>query len=115
MNDEKNLLGIIGICRGAGKAVIGTPMICEYLRKRGEKKSLDASGAPEVIVIEASDTSENTHKKISDKCAYYKAMHVRITASCEELGRAVGKSAVAAVAIADRSFCRAVLDKLDRE
>ena len=115
MTDEKKLLGIVGMCRGAGKAVIGTPMICEYLRKRGEKKKLDACDAPEVIVIEASDTSENTHKKISDKCAYYKAMHVRITASCEDLGRAVGKSAVAAVAIADRNFCKAVLDKLDKE
>ena len=116
MSCEKNLLMMIGLCRGAGKLVIGTPMICEHLKKRSNKNSASSKAEKcDVIVIEASDTSENTHKKISDKCAYYKAMHVRITASCEDLGRAVGKSAVAAVAIADRNFCRAVLEKLDRE
>ena len=93
MYDVKKLLGVIGLCRGAGKAIVGVPMICEVR---------------DVIVIEASDTSENTHKKISDKCAYYKVERVQITSSCEELGRALGKSAVAAVAIADGGFCVAI-------
>jgi ribosomal protein L7Ae-like RNA K-turn-binding protein len=114
MADERNLLGIVGMCRGAGKAVIGTPMVCEYLRKRAEKKRTAAADeTPDVIVIEASDTSENTHKKISDKCAYYKAMHIRIESDCEILGKAVGKSATATVAITDRNFCRAILEKLN--
>ena len=101
MTDEKNLLGVIGLCRAAGKAVIGVPMVCEMLAK-----------GKEAIVIEASDTSDNTHKKITDKCAYYKAKHIRINATCEALGRAVGKSAVGAVATTDESFCRAILSKL---
>ena len=103
MTDEKKLLGVIGLCRAAGKAVIGVPMICEMLA--GGK----SAGA---IVIEASDTSDNTHKKITDKCTYYKARHVRINATCEALGRAVGKSTVAAVATADENFCRAIQSKL---
>ena len=65
MTDEKNLLGIVGMCRAAGKAVIGTPMICEYLRGRAKKRDC-GKGEVDVIVLEASDTSENTHKKISD-------------------------------------------------
>ena len=64
-------------------------------------------------MIEASDTSENTHKKISDKCIYYNVKHIRLEATAEILGKAVGKRATAAVAIADKSFCRAVLAKLD--
>lgn len=104
---------MIGICRGAGKLIIGTPMICEHLRRLGNKNpaSINAERR-DVIVIEASDTSENTHKRISDKCIYYKVKHIRIGSTCENLGRAVGKSAVAAVAVADESLCRAVLGKI---
>ena len=102
MTGERGLLGVIGLCRGAGRAVIGTPMVCEALRK----------GAREVIVIEASDTSDNTHKKITDKCAYYKVKHVRIESDSLTLGAAVGKGAVAAVMINDAGFCRAVEKKL---
>ena len=112
MSDEKNLLGVIGMCRRAGKAVIGTPMICEHLRSRGVMKEGDE---PEIIVFEASDTSENTHKRISDKCIYYNVKHIRLTSDCVILGNAVGKNAVAAVAVADKNFCRAVLLKLSED
>lgn len=107
MADEKKLLGVIGICRGAGKAIIGVPMICEHLR------SLKSADAQDVIVIEASDTSENTGKKISDKCAYYKVQHYKIGSDCLSLGGAVGKGAVAAVAITDKNLCCAVKKQLD--
>ena len=111
VSDERALLGVIGLCRGAGRAVIGTPMICEELRKRALKNT-GAAGTLDVIVIEASDTSENTHKKICDKCAYYKVRHVRIASDCVTLGAAVVKSAVAAVMINDAGFCRAIEKKL---
>ena len=83
-------------------------MICEELRRRGE-------GYPNIIVLEASDTSENTHKKITDKCNFYKVKHVRLICDCETLGRAVGKSAVAAVAVMGENFCRAVEGKLSHD
>ena len=105
--DEKGLLGIIGLCRGAGRAVIGVPMICEELKKKA-----NSNNPIDVYVVEASDTSPNTHKRITDKCAFYKARHIRIESDCEALGRAVGKSAVAAVMINDRNFCRALEKKL---
>ena len=102
MTGEKGLLGVIGLCRGAGRLVIGTDMVCDALRR----------GAADVIVLEASDTSENTHKKITDKCAYYKVRHVRIESDSITLGAAIGKSAVAAVMINDAGFCRAIEKKL---
>lgn len=110
MSDEKKLLGVIGLCRGAGKATVGTDMVCELLRKR-EKKNKNQEKV-EILVLEASDTSENTHKKISDKCIYYNVKHIRLEATCEILGRAVGKRATAAVAIDDPNFCRAILEKI---
>ena len=113
MRDEKKLLGFIGLCRGAGKAVLGTDMVCELLRKISEKRKIEDNDG--ILVVEASDTSENTHKKISDKCVYYNVKHIRLSATCEELGKAVGKRAVAAIAINDKSFCRAVLDKFGEE
>lgn len=102
---EKNLLLTIGICRGAGATVIGVPMICDELRRRGE-------GYAHIIVFEASDTSDNTHKKITDKCSFYKTQHIRLTCDCVTLGHAVGKGAVAAVAVTGENFCRAVRGKI---
>ena len=112
MADEKNLLLMIGMCRGAGKLVIGVPMVCEYLQKRGNKNRVLNDEEPDVIVIEASDASENTHKKISDKCKYYNVKHIKIFSTCEILGNAVGKGATAAVAATDKNFCRAIMGKL---
>lgn len=112
MLDEKRLLGMIGMCKRAGKTVIGTPMICEHLRKRGIS---ELDGEIDALVIEAGDTSENSHKKITDKCKYYNVKHIRLEATCEILGRAVGKSAVAAVAIADKNFCRGILSIIEKD
>ncbi len=110
---EKGLLGVIGLCRGAGRAVIGVPLICEELKARAARVGIPESGQSDgVIVIEASDTSENTHKRVSDRCAYYKVRHIRLESDCSALGRAVGKSAVGAVMINDSSFCRAIEKKL---
>ena len=111
MTDEKNRLGIIGLCRGAGRAIIGVPMICEALQKRACKSKHQEE--INFIVVEASDASPNTHKRIADKCAFYNVKHIMLEADCQTLGRAVGKDgAVAAVAINDAGFCRALLMKL---
>lgn len=112
MSDEKNLLGMVGMCRRAGKTVIGTDMVCEHLRRQSEKKS--SQKGISIIVLESSDTSDNTHKKISDKCEYYNVKHVRLESNSEALGKAVGKRVAAVVAIADESFCRAILERLSK-
>ena len=96
--NEKKLLGSLGLCARAGKLIFGVPMICEAMRRGG-------TGAPR-IVLEASDTSENTHKKISDKCNYYQVRQVRLSCDGATLASALGKtSSLAAVAVSDPSFC----------
>ena len=87
----------LGLCVRAGKIVFGVPMICEAMRKGG-------AGALK-MVLEASDTSKNTSKKISDKCEFYGVKHVKIDCDCETLGKSLGKSgALAAVAITDENM-----------
>ena len=98
MGDEKKLLSALGLCVRAGKVIFGVPMICEAMRKGGEKSPL--------IVLSASDTSDNTHKKITDKCEYYKIKHIRLECGGEALAAAVGKASfIGAVAVTDKSMC----------
>ena len=94
---ESKLLSSLGLCARARALIIGTPMVIEALRKSGADKPR--------LVLEAADTSENTHKRIADKCSYYKVRHVRLAFSSAELSDAVGKSSsVAAVAVSDENF-----------
>jgi ribosomal protein L7Ae-like RNA K-turn-binding protein len=104
---EDKLLSTLGLCARARKLVMGTPMVCEAMR---DKKT------PVIAVLEASDTSENTHKKLSDKCAFYRVPLYRLTANTEALGRAVGKTgAVAAVGVTDASLYKALAKHLPTE
>ena len=97
--DEVKLLSSLGICMRAGAVIAGVPLICTALKKGG-------AVAPK-LVIEASDTSDNTHKRISDRCAYYGVRRVRLESDGTALAAAIGKSSsVAAVAVTDESLCR---------
>ena len=107
MSSEEKLLSTLGLCARARKLVMGTPMVCEAMRY---KKT------PVIAVLEASDTSDNTHKKLSDKCAFYGVPLYRIAADTARLGRAVGKTgAVAAVGVTDVNLYNALERHLQRE
>lgn len=101
----KKTLRALGLCAKARALVCGTPMVCEALR--GKKKPL--------LVLCASDNSENTDKRLSDKCTYYEVEKTVLEAGGEELAAAIGKkSRVAAVAVTDENLCRLV-EKAIRE
>lgn len=88
---HRRLLSTLGLCRRAGGLILGTPMVCEAMRD--PKKGV-------LAVIEASDTSENTHGRLMSKCAFYQVPHYRILATTEMLARTIGKTgSVAAVAV----------------
>ncbi len=97
----QRLLGALGLCARARKLIFGVPMICDAMKKGGRNAPL--------IILEASDSSENTHKKIADKSAYYKVRTVRLNCDGATLASALGKtSSLAAVAITDIQMCRMV-------
>lgn len=102
-NEINSLLTTVGLCEKAGRLIPGTERICDALR--------DGVKAP-LLVLEAADTSENTHKRLTDRCTYYKIRHCRLEAGSVRLGAALGKSAVAAVGITDAGFCRLFEKKL---
>ena len=96
----------IGLAAKAGKTVCGTPLICESLKAKGAKKC--------VLVLEGCDSSDNTHKRLSDKCAFYGTELVRLPIGMAELSDSVGKrSAVAAVGITDEGLARAIIGTLE--
>ena len=107
MNDRKrsSLLSMIGLAKKAGHAVCGTEQICEAIR-RGNKKIC--------LAIVSENASDNTKKKLNDKCAYYGVKLIFVPATPDELGHIVGKSGtVAAVGIDDAGFAAAIENKLN--
>ena len=99
--DEKKLLGALGLCARARKLIFGVPMICEAMRSGKNSSPL--------IIFEAADTSDNTHKRIADKAAYYQVRTVRLKCDGATLASALGKtSSLGAVAITDEQMCKMV-------
>ena len=99
--DVQKLLSLLGLASRARQVIFGTPQICEMLAKNKSNPKYP------LLVIEASDTSDNTHKRIGDKCTFYGVKHVRIECDGATLAHALGKSAsLAAVALTDENFCR---------
>ena len=91
---EARLLSNLGLCVRAGRVVFGVPMTCDAMRWGGSKMP--------VLVLEAADTSENTHKRLQDKCAFYGVKHIRLSLGGDSLAAAVGKSFfLGAVAVTD--------------
>ena len=103
--NERKLLSSLGLCARARALIIGAPMVIDSVR--------DAAKSPK-LGIEASDTSENTHKRICDKCSYYGIKHIRLGAGIEALSDAVGKSSsVAAVAVSDENFYKLLMKYIE--
>ncbi len=96
------LLRMLGLCARAGRLICGVPLICDAMR-RGQR------GKVPCLVLEAADTSANTHKRVTDRCAYYATETVRIRVRGDELAHAVGHSGVlGAVAVTDPKMADAV-------
>ena len=96
---DKKILGSLGLCSKAGKLIFGVPMIIEAMQK----------GKKIYLVLEAGDTSDNTHKKITDKCLFYGVEKIRLEVDGDTLSSAVGKSSsLAAVAITDEGFFKMI-------
>ena len=100
------MLNALGLCAKARKLIMGTPMVCESLR--GAKKPF--------LVLCAADNSENTAKKLADKCAFYGVPQKTLSVSGATLADAVGKRGgqVAAVAVTDENFCKLIQKALEQ-
>lgn len=99
MSGTDRLLGAIGLCRRAGKLICGTPLVCAEMRK----------GSRVCAVLAAADASDNTKKKLNDKCKFYGVQLIYLPYTADQLAGAVGKDApISAVAVTDAQLFKAV-------
>ena len=100
MNDEKKLLGMLGLASRARKLITGADLVCDAIR----------AGKYVGIVIVASDVSDNTKKRLENCCKHYGVECRFIKTDRDGLSNAVGKSNyVSAVAATDKNFASALL------
>lgn len=93
---KNNTAGVIGLAARARQLSVGTNGTLDAIRAR---KAL--------LVLIASDVSDNTRKTLTDKAAFYSVRTETLDITCSELGRATGHAAAAAVAFTDANFVRA--------
>lgn len=100
---EKKALGLLGLAARARALTIGVALTCEALKK-------GARGKTPFAVIEAFDTSANTHKRVCDRVKYYDVYHRQIGVTGEELAASIGKrdGTVGAVGITNPHLAHAL-------
>ena len=105
MSAPDRLLGAIGLCKRAGKMICGVPLICTEMRK----------GSQIYAVLSALDASDNTKKKLNDKCKYYGVTLIELPYTADRLSAAVGKDApIGAVAVTDARLMQTIKQHLPK-
>ena len=87
---------MLGLAARAGGITSGS-FLTEKAVKQGEAW----------FVILAEDASENTKKRLKDKCTYYHVPYV-VCETQENLGHMIGKEARGSVTITDQRFARQI-------
>ena len=92
----------MGLITKAGKVVSGDESVLDTIR----------SGKAKLVLV-ASDASDNTIKKYTDKCSYYK-VDIKVVSTKEELGMLTGTSIRAVVAIVDENMANTLKSKIEK-
>jgi ribosomal protein L7Ae-like RNA K-turn-binding protein len=92
---------LLGLANRARKVISGEELTVKEIR----------SGKAKLVLL-AEDASENTMKKIKDKCSSY-GVPLRKVPDRYTLGHAIGKDARVVVAIIDEGFANKLLTMLD--
>jgi ribosomal protein L7Ae-like RNA K-turn-binding protein len=96
---------MLGLCRRAGAVIIGTDLVTKSLPS-GKVK----------LVIYAENSSQNTEKKITDKCKFYGVNCVKAQDSTDDFAHAIGKlSSVSVVGITDENFSKELVIRISNE
>lgn len=92
MTIDKRVLSLLSLCMKAGKLQTGETQAEKLLR----------NGMAALLII-AGDASDNTQKKFTNKCFYYKKP-ILIFGGREELSNSVGKQNRTVYTVTDESF-----------
>lgn len=94
--DEKKIYSLIGLAKRAGFVESGE-FCCEKAVKEGRAK----------LVIIAGDASDNTKKKFTNMCSYYKK-DILIFGIKDDLGHSLGNEFRASAAITDSGLAEKI-------
>ncbi len=95
---------MLGLCKRAGKLAPGTPAATGEIR-----------AGKALLVLLTADAAPNAVKRITDSCASHNTQLITVRYTKAELGRAIGQSEVAAAAITDHNFKKAILGALQTD
>ncbi|CCQ97949.1 ribosomal protein L7Ae [[Clostridium] ultunense Esp] len=96
----KNVFNLLGLAMRAGQIVSGEEPVLAAIRSNHA-----------FLVILSTDASENTRKKIVDKCKSYRVEFV-FFGSREELGQAIGKGERVILGITNQGFAAKIAEEI---
>lgn len=97
----KQWMSLLGLANRARKIISGEELVIKEIRSGRAK-----------LVLMAEDASENTTKKVTDKCNFYQ-VPLRTVTDRYSLGQAIGKEARVVVAVVDSGFANKLKQVLD--
>lgn len=97
------IYSFLGLCARARMLVSGETAVIGAVR----------DGKAHLVIL-ASDASEQTRKRFTDKCSYYGVRTVTF-GTMEEIGNAIGKEHRSAVAVTDGGFADEMIKKLETQ
>jgi ribosomal protein L7Ae-like RNA K-turn-binding protein len=98
---QNQWMSLLGLANRARKIISGEELTVKQIQ----------SGKARLILLSA-DASENTTKKITDKCNSYQVPY-KLVENRHLLGQAIGKEARVVVAVLDEGFAKKMVTLLD--
>ena len=96
-------LNTLGLCKCAGKISYGETLLKEIKNKKV------------YLVVVASDASDNSKKKIIDKCNFYKCEYL-VCLDKDSITKAIGRDAlVSSVGIKDYNLVKKFKENIERD
>ncbi|MFJ7933181.1 YlxQ family RNA-binding protein [Sporosarcina sp. NPDC096371] len=94
MNEQKKIFQLLGMAARARMIITGEELVVREVR----------AGTAHLVIV-AEDASNNTMKKLTDKCLYYN-VEKHAFGNREDLGHAIGKESRVVLALTDAGFAR---------
>ena len=100
MNRNK-VLGLLGLAEKAGKVRSG-----EFSTEKAVK-----SGKAGLVIV-SEESSDNTKKKFTNMCTYYK-LPIYLFGTKDELGHAMGQEFRASLSVEDAGFAKSMVERMN--
>ena len=100
---NKDILNFIGLMNRAGALATGTELVLTGVR----------NGKVKLVLID-STVSDNSFKKITDKCKFYGVSYI-VMPEATDIGAAVGKGSRKVIGVTDQHFVKALKEKMEKQ